>query len=49
MEMSSNQKINFGKYDWKGYLLRLINITIAHKNLPLLKQDCRNVAFCNTE
>ena len=36
--MSYYQKINFGKNDKKSYLLRHINITIAHKNLILLKQ-----------
>ena len=45
MKMSYNQKINFGKYDWKSYLLRHINIIIAHKNLILLKQDFSHVAF----
>ena len=43
--MSYNQKINFGKYDWKSYPLRHINIVIAHKNLILLKQDFSHVAF----
>ena len=37
--MSYNQKINFGINDWKTYLLRHIHITIAHKNLILLKQE----------
>ena len=44
MEMSYNQKINFGKYDGKSYLLRHINIIIAHRNLILLK-DLSHVAF----
>ena len=33
MEMNYNQKINFGRHDWKSYLLRHINFTMAHKNL----------------
>ena len=45
MEMSFNQKINFGKYDQKSYLLCHINITITHKNLILLKQEFNHVAF----
>ena len=43
--MSYNQKINFSKYDWKSYLLCHINITIAHKNLILLKQRFSHVEF----
>ena len=45
MEMSYNQKFNFGKYDQKSYLLRYIHITIAHKNLILLKQEFSHVGF----
>ena len=45
MEMSYNRKVNFGKYDWKSYLLRHINIIIAPKNLILLEQDFSHVAF----
>ena len=47
MEMSYNQKINFGKYQSKKlrHLLHHINIRIAHKNLILLKQEFSNVAF----
>ena len=45
MEMSYTQKINFGKYDWKSYLLRHIYLTIAHKTLSFLKQEFSNVAF----
>ena len=42
--MSYYQKINFGKNDQKSYLLRHINMTIAHKNLILLEQ-VSHVAF----
>ena len=45
MKMSYNHKIDFGKYDLKSYLLRHINITIAHKNLSLLKQVFSHVVF----
>ena len=43
--MSYNQKVKFRKYDLKSYLLRHINITIAHKNLILLKQEFSHVSF----
>ena len=43
--MSYNHKINFDKYDWKSYLLRHINIKIAHKTLILLKQEFSHVAL----
>ena len=43
--MSCNQNINFDKYNWKSYLLRHINLVIAHKNLILLKQEFSLVAF----
>ena len=45
MEISYNRKINFSKYNWKSYVSRHINITITHKNLILLKQEFRHVAF----
>ena len=45
MEMSYNQKNNFGEYDRKSCRLRHITIIIAHKNLILLKQDFSHVAF----
>ena len=43
--MSYNHKINFGKYDWKKYLLRHINITIARTNFVLLKQEFSHLGF----
>ena len=43
--MSYNHKINFGNYDCKKYLLHHINITIAHTNLILLKQEFSHVVF----
>ena len=45
MEMSYNKKISCGKYDWEGSLLCHINITIAHQNFILLKQEFCHVAF----
>ena len=45
MSYSTIKKSIFDKYDWKSYLLRHINIIIAHKNLILLKQDFNHVAF----
>ena len=45
MEISYNRKINFCKYDRKSYVLPHINMTIAHKNLILLKLEFRHVAF----
>ena len=44
MEMSYDQKINFGKHNSKSYLLHHINIIIAHRNLISLK-DLSHVAF----
>ena len=43
--MGYNHKINFGKYDWKSYLLSHIKVTIAHTNLILLKQEFSHVVF----
>ena len=39
------QNSHFGKMIEKSYLLRHINMAIAHKNLLLLKQEFCHIAF----
>ena len=45
MEMSYNQKSISVNMIEKSYLLCHINITIAHKNFLLMKQEFSHVAF----